>query len=58
MAEFKDIDWENFGINFSEIKSVEDLEEALSKLRIEADKKASEALKDMKYSAEEASKGF
>jgi hypothetical protein len=58
IAEFKDIDWEGLDINMSEIKSVEDLEKALAKLRVEADKRANDAIKEMETSTKEAGQGF
>ena len=58
IAEFKDIDWEGLDINMSEIKSVEDLEKALVKLRVEADKRANDAIKEMETSTKEAGQGF
>ena len=58
IAEFKDIDWEGLDIDISEIKSVEDLEKALAKLRIEADKRANDAIKEIETSAKEAGTGF
>ena len=58
IAEFKDIDWEGLDIDMSEIKSVEDLEKALAKLRVEADKRANDAIKEIETSAKEAGTGF
>ena len=58
IAEFKDIDWEGLDIDMSEIKSVEDLEKALEKLRVEADKRANAAIKEMETSTKEAGQGF
>ena len=58
IAEFKDIDWEGLDIDMSEIKSVEDLEEALAKLRVEAEKRANDAIKEMETSTKDAGQGF
>lgn len=58
IAEFKDIDWEGLDIDMSEIKSVEGLEKALAKLRVEADKRANDAIKEIEASAKEAGTGF
>jgi hypothetical protein len=44
IAEFKDIDWGDFGIDLADIKSVEDLEKALESLRDEANKKSKAAV--------------
>jgi hypothetical protein len=45
LADFKDIDWQGLDIDLDNIKSVEELEEALKKLRQEAQGRASESLK-------------
>jgi hypothetical protein len=58
ISEFKDINWEGLDIDLTDIKSAEDLEKALAKLRIEADKRTDEALKGAGEAAEEASNGF
>lgn len=58
IAEFKDIDWNGLDIDMSEIKSVEDLEKAFAKLRIEADKRTNDAIKKMEASTKEAGQGF
>ena len=44
IEEFKDIDWEGLGIDLSEVKTIEQLEDAMAKLRIEADKRAAKAI--------------
>jgi uncharacterized protein (UPF0335 family) len=58
IAEFKDIDWEGLDIDMSSIRSIEDLEEALAKLRVEADKRANDAIKEIEETAKEAGTDF
>lgn len=58
MEGFKDIDFSQFGIDLSQIKNAEQLEEALTNLRIEAGEKTTKALSKMENTAEEASTEF
>jgi phage-related tail protein len=58
LADFKDIDWQGLDIDLDNIKSVEELEEALKKLRQEAGDRASEAFKKVEKTTDGAKKGF
>ena len=58
IADFKEVDWGSFGIDLSEIKTVEDLEKALVKLRKEADQKASRSLENLGNTVNETSQDF
>ena len=58
IAEFKDIDWESFGIDLADIKNAKELEEALAKLRTEADKRANKAFEELGETTKETSEDF
>lgn len=58
IAEFKDIDWSGLNIDFSQINNIEDLENSLAQLRIEAEGRTAEALKALEHVMQETAGGF